>query len=115
MGTFIALIVVILAYVIVKGNIDAKRRREAIARRRQALCDKYRDMEIVERIMARSYWQGQTSSQLADSLGTPVDMDRKIMKTKTKEVWKYQQTGKGRFGLRITLEDDAVVGWEERS
>jgi hypothetical protein len=114
-GTFIALVLVVLAYVIVKGNIDAKRKREAIARRRQALFDKYGDAEIVDRIMARSYWQGQTSDQLSDSLGSPVDVDRKILKTKSKEVWKYLQTGKGRFGLRITLENDIVVGWEERT
>lgn len=115
MGVVIALVVIVFAYAIIRGNIDTKKKREAIARRRKELFDKYGDEEIVNRIMAGSYWQGQTSIQLADSLGRPVDMDRKIMKTKSKEVWKYQQTGKGRFGLRITLEDDVVVGWEERA
>lgn len=66
-------------------------------------------------IMKRMFWQGQTPAQLTDSLGCPVDIDRKIMKTKTREVWKYNETGKGRYALRITIEDGAVVGWDKKS
>ena len=61
------------------------------------------------------FWQGQTPSQLLDSIGNPVDIDKKVMKTKTKKVWKYNETGKGRYGLRITLEDGEVVGWDNKS
>jgi hypothetical protein len=57
----------------------------------------------------------QTPEQLIDSIGRPVDIDRKIMKTKTKEVWKYNQTGRGRFALRIILEDGVVIGWDKKS
>ena len=37
-----------------------------------------------------------------------------MLKTKVKEVWKYKPTGKNRYGLKITLDDGVVVGWEER-
>jgi hypothetical protein len=84
-------------------------------RRRARLFAKYGDMQIVEGIMRRTFWQGQTPEQLVDSIGRPVDVDRKVMKNKTKEVWKYQQTGKGRFALRITFENDVVVGWEKKA
>lgn len=47
-----------------------------------------------------------------DSLGRPLDIDQKVLKTK--EVWKYNQTGKGRYALRITLENGEVVGWDQK-
>lgn len=83
--------------------------------RRARLLKKYGDKKIVEMIMNRMFWQGQTPGQLRDSLGSPVDVDRKILKTKSKEVWKYNQTGKGRYALRITIEDGYVVGWDKKS
>lgn len=84
-------------------------------KRREALLDKYGNEEIVEKIMKRMFWQGQTPEQLIDSIGNPLDIDKKVMKTKVKEVWKYQRTGKGRYALRITLENDSVVGWDKKS
>lgn len=50
-----------------------------------------------------------------DSLGQPADVDRKVMKTKIREVWKYFKTGKRRYALRITLENGVVVGWDKKS
>lgn len=89
-------------------------KKQAELRRRAALMGKYGDEEIVDRIMKRSVWTGQTTEQLNDSLGAPIDTDEKVFKTKRKEVWKYHQTGRNRFGLRITLEDGLVVGWDEK-
>lgn len=40
--------------------------------------------------------------------------DQKVLKTKTKEVWKYKPTGKNRYALKITLEDDEVIGWDQK-
>lgn len=84
-------------------------------RRRKSLLEKYGDERIVDMIMKRMFWQGQTPAQLVDSLGMPTDIDKKVMKTKTKEVWKYNETGKGRYALRITFEDGSVVGWDKKS
>jgi len=104
----------IVAVVIVWASISShltKKRREA---RRAALLAKYDDPKLVEMIMRRMFWQGQTQEQLLDSLGRPADIDEKVLKTKTKEIWKYNQTGKNRFGLRITIENGLVVGWDQK-
>lgn len=79
------------------------------------LTAKYGDAETVQNIMDCSFWQGQSEEQLRDSLGQPVDIDRIVMKTKTKEVWKYRHRGGNRYGLRITLEDGQVVGWNNKA
>ncbi|WP_373017780.1 hypothetical protein [Thiomicrorhabdus sp.] len=86
-----------------------------IKKRKEYLKNKYQDDELVENLMAQKFWQGQTSQQLLDSIGQPSDIDQKILKTKKKEVWKYNHQGGNRYGLRITLDDDYVVGWDQKS
>src|SRR5271155_2414088 len=49
-------------------------------RRLEYLRSKYPDETIVQRILQRGFWEGQTSDQLADSLGTPANVDKKMMK-----------------------------------
>jgi hypothetical protein len=70
---------------------------------------KYKDDELVEMLTKEKFWVGQTKEQLIDSLGEPLAVDQKVLKTKVKEVWKYEQTGKNRYGLKITLDDGVVV------
>ncbi|WP_288076847.1 DUF2845 domain-containing protein [Pseudomonas sp.] len=84
-------------------------------KRRKWLMAKYGSSDIVDGIMRRMFWQGQTAEQLFDSIGHPTDVDRKVLKTKSKEIWKYNRTGKGRFGLRITVENGLVVGWDKKA
>jgi len=83
-------------------------------RRLVYLQEKYRDDGIVEKIVTGTIWQGQTPEQLIDSLGKPHDTDQKVLKTKKKEIWKYQHEGRNRYKLRVTLENDEVVGWDHR-
>jgi hypothetical protein len=80
--------------------------------RRKSLIQKY-GHDIGLKIFARVVWQGMTSEQLIDSRGKPVDVDQTVYKTKTKETWKYHQTGKNRFKERIYVEDGIVVGWKD--
>ena len=80
--------------------------------RRKQLTEKYGDPEIARRIMKKVLWQGETQEQLLEALGTPEDIDQKILKTKSKEVWKYRPSGKNRFGLKVTLDDGIVVAWD---
>lgn len=89
------------------------RRQEQLAKKARLL-EKYGDVAIVERIMSGTVWQGQSADQVRDSIGSPVDVDERVMKTKRREVWKYHHQGGNRYGLRITLEHDLVVGWEEK-
>lgn len=79
------------------------------------LRERYKDEDTVQKIFNGYFWQGQSNFQLLDSLGEPVDVDRKVFKTKTKEIWKYNQLGANRFALRITLENDEVVGWDKKA
>ncbi|CAM2008813.1 hypothetical protein [Acanthopleuribacter pedis] len=88
---------------------------EARKRKYRDLMEKYGDSDLVDLIMEGSFWLGQTAEQLFDSLGSPVDIDQKILKTKKKEVWKYQHQGSNRYGLRVTLDDDIVVGWDQKA
>ena len=83
-------------------------------KRHERLMAKYGDADTVKRIMASEIWQGMTRDQLLDSVGKPVDVGTKTYKAKTTEVYKYQQTGKNRFGSKITIENGAVVGWDKK-
>jgi len=82
--------------------------------RREALMEKYGDPELVEAIEKSMFWQGQTAEQLLESLGKPAAVDEKVMKTKTKRVWKYDQIASNRYALKITLDDGTVVGWDQK-
>lgn len=95
---------------------DAERqaREAARATRRTELLKKYGDEELVDRIMSGRIWQGQSAEQLRESIGEPLDVDEKVMKTKRREVWKYHALGGNRFGLRVTLNQSVVVGWDEK-
>ncbi|NNC68303.1 MAG: hypothetical protein HKN83_09745 [Gammaproteobacteria bacterium] len=42
------------------------------------------------------------------------DIDQKVLKTKTKEVWKYFPSGRRRYGLRVKQVNGEVVGWDEK-
>ncbi len=82
--------------------------------KRQRLMKKYGDKRIVDLIMRHTVWQGQTAEQVIDSMGRSEAVDRKVLKTKTKEVWKCQATGKNRYAVKVILEDDVVIGWEKK-
>ncbi|MGB0206070.1 MAG: hypothetical protein ACPF9K_13635 [Neptuniibacter sp.] len=82
--------------------------------KKERLLEKYGDEQLVDKLMQGMFWQGQPEEQLLDSLGKPLDIDQRVMKTKTKEVWKYDETGKNRYALKITLENGEVVGWDKK-
>ena len=83
-------------------------------KRREYLIDKYQDLSLVEDLMNQCFWVEQTADQLIDSLGYPVNVEQKMLKTKKKEVWKYFHQGGNRYSLRITLDNDHVVGWDQK-
>ena len=83
--------------------------------RREYLQKKYGDLEIVEKIMQKYMWEGQTEEQLLDSLGQPSAIDNHLLKTRFRQVWKYQPIGRDKYGLRVTLDDKHVVAWNQRN
>lgn len=106
-GQIIIVIIVSAIIVLIVGiNYANKKRREY-------LTAKYKDVQIVELIMARKIWQGMTEEQLMDSWGRPAGKDQKIYKNKVVDTFKYNQTGKNRFRSRVMLENGIVVGWKQ--
>ena len=83
--------------------------------RKKYIYEKYPDKSVADAILKARFWQDQTKEQLIDSLGRPLDIDTKVLKTKTKETWKYTSLGKNRYALKIELEDGTVVGWDKKA
>lgn len=108
-----AAISLLLMFVLFKIILYVAKRHKTL-NQKQILRNKYKDERTVKKILQREIWKGETSEQLLDSLGTPEDIDQKILKTKKKEIWKYDQQGTNRFGLKITLENDIVVEWDKK-
>jgi hypothetical protein len=106
-----ALVLVIVAFFLGRSWL----RKKAWQTRFASLAQRYGSEEVAEKIMNRMFWEGQTEEQLRESIGQPVAVDSQVMKTKTKEIWKYHEARKGQFLLRITLEKGKVVGWENKS
>lgn len=90
--------------------------QQKIAREKQCayLLSKYKKQDIVDRILNNEYWKGQTTDQLEDSIGPAHAVDRQVLKTKTKETWKYHEVKRGQFSTRIEIENGQVVGWSAK-
>ncbi|MEI6336870.1 MAG: hypothetical protein WCS87_20110 [Methylococcaceae bacterium] len=72
------------------------------------------DIWVVNAIVNGKFWKEQSSEQLIDSIGRPLAIDTQVLKTKTKEIWKYNKIRKDQYALKITLENEHVVGWENK-
>jgi hypothetical protein len=103
--SWLSIIVVLIAFV-----FFAKFMRYLI--RRKKLIQKY-GREAGLRILRGAVWQGMSSDELIDSWGRPTNVDHLVYKEKTRETWKYHQTGKNRFKDRVYLENGMVVGWKD--
>lgn len=86
-------------------HLDAKRLAE--------LTDRF-GAENAVRIMNRQFWQGATQEMIVESQGKPVDIEERVLKTKTRHTFKYAEKRKGQFGLRVMFEDGICVGWEDK-
>lgn len=98
-----------------KAELEQKRIDGETALRLSYLLEKYGDTQLVLRIMSGTIWQTMTSEHLYDSVGQPEAVDQKYLKSKSREVWKYDHLGANRYGLRVTLENGTVVGWDSKS
>lgn len=100
-----------------------QQQREARAAYERAQAEQARHASLVakfgpdnaQRIIRHEVWQGQTVEMLIEALGRPADIDEKVLKTKTRHVYKYRPLAKNRYGLRVTLENGVVVGWDDKS
>jgi hypothetical protein len=71
------------------------------------------DVKTATKIVAGQLWKGQTAEMLRLSLGEPEAIEEKVLKTKVTRVYKYGASGPNRFKLKVKLDDDEVVGWED--
>jgi len=104
-------IVIVAAVIAIALFLNYAKKQQRLA----YLREKYGDETIVRRILQRSFWTGQTEEQLRDSLGAPAAIDNKLLKTMTREVWKYHPAGVNRYRLRITVENGRVAGWDQKN
>lgn len=104
-------IVLIIGFIFAAALYKRKKHNDRVS----SLMEKYNDQEIVDRIIGGYFWQGQTEEQLIDSIGHPSAKDNKVLKTAVRQVWKYNQRGKNRYGLRVTVENGLVIGWDNKA
>lgn len=104
------LVLIIAGFVVLKLVFRAAQAKA----RRDRIYQKYGRTEVADRIFKKVVWVGETAAQLRDSLGNPLDIDEKVLRTKRKEIWKYIRKGTNRYGLRITVENGEVIGWDEK-
>lgn len=104
-------IVAVVAVIAIAAWIHHAKTQQRLA----YLRSKYQDEDVVQNILQRRFWTGQTEEQLRDSLGAPAAVDNKLLKTMTREVWKYQPSGVNRYRLRITVENGRVAGWDQKN
>jgi hypothetical protein len=97
-----------------KTELERQRQAEELELRTAYLAGKYKDDAIVQAILRQKIWEGMTAAQLFDSAGNPEAVDQRYMKTKSREVWKYDHQGANRFALRVTLDHGVVVGWDSK-
>lgn len=102
------------AFLMMVMFVRAYQRRTARQRWVATLKSKYGNDDIVNQILSRQFWSGQTSEMLRDSLGEPADCEQKVLKTKTKAIWKYHHKHSNQYGLRVFLENNVVTGWEQK-
>src|SRR5262245_11492879 len=100
-----------IAAIITLITIRSKRTKKI---KRERLLMKYQSTDIVDRIMRQLIWQDMSRHKLIDSWGNQVEIGTKVVKTKTKETFKYNKIGANRFGSRVILENGIVVGWEKK-
>ena len=94
-------------------NLDLSAKRQAYLARRRHLLTKYNNDEaLVDMILAGQMGQGMTTEMLTDSIGEPVEINKRVLATRTEHTYKYGQTGVNRFAVRVHLEDGIVTGWE---
>jgi hypothetical protein len=113
-------LVVIATVILVVGGFIAKvvvgwRRDSLWKRRGNLLLVKYRDPDIVEKIMARMIWKHMTRDQLLDSWGRPSQEEERQDKGGVKEILRYGARPGRPLGQRVILENGLVIGWDTKS
>lgn len=78
--------------------------------RKRMLMKKYKDKDVVRKIMRKKLWMGASKEMIKDSWGRPEDVKSGSHKT----VWCYGNIGKNRWKYRVTFDRNNIVSsWIE--
>lgn len=89
--------------------------REQQRRARHAALEASYGAAGADSIMRRQLWIGAPEPAVREIFGAPDDVEERVLKTKTKRILKYRDPSHaGRYVTKVTLDDGAVVGWEDR-
>ena len=109
------------AQVIAAGERDVEEKRRQLAAdedKRQArlarLVSQFGE-DGAERIITRKLWVGAPADAVYEMFGAPAAIAEAVKGTHTKVVMKYFPQARGRFDLKVTVDDGRVSGWEKGS
>ena len=110
-GVFVFLLCSIFLHIVGDNLVEKERER---------LMNKYNDKKLVDKLMNKMIWQGQTEDQLIDSIGRPTHIEQEDLMTKAQKSWKYEQAKSGRIAwcstssptFTVTIENGKVLGWD---
>ncbi len=110
-GIFAFLFCLTFLYVISDNLVEKERKR---------LMNKYNDKTLVDKLLEKKIWQGQTAEQLIDSIGHPAHVEQEDLKTNSREIWKYEPAISGRItwsstsspNFTVTIENGKVLSWD---
>jgi cell division protein FtsL len=124
LAILLILVGIVAAFLVVRAlhrsraAAEERRRVEEAEKHREEkynrLMAKYGNEKAVNKIMNGEVWDGMTEEQLVDSLGEPIEREEATYKAKIQKTYKYDQTGRNRFGKRFTIEDSVVVGHKSK-
>lgn len=77
--------------------------------RRTELIQRYIDQDIVEWILNRELWLGESAEMVEESFGEPEN----VKQTSSGDIWSYLRKHSGHYGLEILLKDGKVSSWTE--
>jgi uncharacterized Zn finger protein (UPF0148 family) len=95
-----------------KKQQEKQKRREE---RQLYLLTKFQSIDIVNRIMNTELQQGDSREIAIEMLGKPEISDLEVLKTKTRETWKYNHITKNQYGLVLTLENNVVTKYTAKN
>jgi hypothetical protein len=63
----------------------------------------------------RAEWADAPEQAAVEVFASPDEVEERILKTKTKRILKYRDVmHAGRYSAKVTIENGAVVGWEDK-
>ncbi|WP_376742378.1 hypothetical protein [Ensifer canadensis] len=111
---FLVLAGIGIVWGLAQSSAEQQKKGEQEAQRKEAVRRKYEGSLYFNDLLSGLIRQGMTGDMVVDSWGRPDAVDRKVFKTKVKEVWKYGPGPRRSFANKVTFENGIVVGWETR-